>query len=454
MKVSEAIANDQSIHVSLSVDEKESRATPAQPVNPLGPSWVPERTSASVILRGNRLHSRQPRFLQEPILEFFGSSFSHSQERDRGLCKPCTFSLNFPYPRIEDASVPSASCLMGKKAVHPNTGAACLLVCNSPPPSIFQLAVLDFGLTIPTSWFSCQVFLRESETLRDVKEAAEVAGEEVEEVAGVEGVLLAAVEVVEEAQALGGQAPFPQVELRGHLPVLRLAVVLELQSRKDSCLPVDLKAAEREIRAYGSGYPGSSAVGVAGLGFPFFYWPVIFGSTAIIGTGSYLHTHGEYGDVNNSSRPGGALLTATFPSNTNGNTTFRIMADNSTVTSLTADILSSCGSSISNSTSHTSTPYNETGPPIPAQAIQYYRASSIVLSLDSYNNTAVYSNDTNAPPSPLPNNIDTTLLRCLNSTIGNSAPLVDGALDLRWSSPSGIGLFAIVWVVSRLMFQV
>ncbi|KAJ3565473.1 hypothetical protein NP233_g7608 [Leucocoprinus birnbaumii] len=207
-------------------------------------------------------------------------------------------------------------------------------------------------------------------------------------------------------------------------------------------------------RAYGSGYPGSSAVGVGGLGFPFFYWPVIFGSTAIIGTGSYLHTHGEYGDVNNSSRPGGALMTATFPSNANGNTTFRIMADNSTVTSLTADILSSCGSSISNSTSHASTPYNETGPPIPAQAIQYYRASSIVLSLDSYNNTAVYSNDTNAPPSPLPNNIDTTLLRCLNSTIGISAPLVDGALDLRWSSPSGIGLFAIVWVVSRLMFQV
>jgi len=99
-------------------------------------------------------------------------------------------------------------------------------------------------------------------------------------------------------------------------------------------------------------------------------------------------------------------------------------------------------------------PYNESGPPNPAQAIQYYRASSIVLCLDSYNNSAVYSNDTNAQPLPLPSNVDATLLNCLNNTIGTSAPLVDGVPGLRWSSPSAFGLIALVWVVSQLVSKV
>ncbi|KAF5356884.1 hypothetical protein D9756_006833 [Leucocoprinus leucothites] len=207
-------------------------------------------------------------------------------------------------------------------------------------------------------------------------------------------------------------------------------------------------------RGYGSGYPGSSGAGVGGLGFPYYYWPVVWGGAGLVGTGAYLHTHGEYGDTHNSSRPGGALVTATFPSSTNGNSTFRIMSDNSTVVSLLADITSSCGSSISSPSTITPTSYNDSGPPLPGQAVQYYRASSIVLSLDSYNNSAVYSNDTNAPPSPLPSNADTTLLSCLNNTIGNSAPLVDGAYGLRWSSPSGFGLVALVWAISRLVSQV
>ena len=130
------------------------------------------------------------------------------------------------------------------------------------------------------------------------------------------------------------------------------------------------------------------------------------------------------------------------------------MSDNATVVSLVADITSSCGSSISSSSLIASVPYNESGPPTPAQAIQYYRASSIVLSLDNYNNSAVYSNDTNAEPSSLPSNVDTNLLSCLNNTIGTSAPLVDGVPGLKWSSPSGFGLIALVWVVSRLVSEV
>jgi len=44
---------------------------------------------------------------------------------------------------------------------------------------------------------------------------------------------------------------------------------------------------------YGSGYPGSPGAGVAGRGFPYYYWPVVFGSLAVIGTQAYLNTHGE-----------------------------------------------------------------------------------------------------------------------------------------------------------------
>lgn len=146
-------------------------------------------------------------------------------------------------------------------------------------------------------------------------------------------------------------------------------------------------------------------------------------------------------------------MTAAFPSSTSSNSTFRIMSDNATVASLVADITSSCGSSIF-SPLNASEPYNEAGPPTPAQAIQYYRASSIVLSLDNYNNSAVYSNDTNAESSSLPSNVDTNLLSCLNNTIGTSAPLVDGVPGLKWSSPSGFGLIALVLVVSRLVSEV
>ncbi|KXN82304.1 hypothetical protein AN958_02736 [Leucoagaricus sp. SymC.cos] len=205
---------------------------------------------------------------------------------------------------------------------------------------------------------------------------------------------------------------------------------------------------------YGSGYPGSSSIGVASQGFPYYYWPVIWAPPVVVGTGYWIHSNGEYGDSHNTSRPGGALATAAFPSSTNGNTTFRLMADGDTVTSLITDISSSCGSSISSASSISSQPYNDSGPPLPAQAVQYYRASSVVLSLDSYNNTAVYSNDTNTPPSPLPDNIDTTLLSCLNTTIGNNVPLVDAANGLRWSSPSSLGLVALVWAISKLISQV
>lgn len=44
-------------------------------------------------------------------------------------------------------------------------------------------------------------------------------------------------------------------------------------------------------RSYGSGYPGvSSSRGVGGFGFPFYFWPVVWGGAAGAGGGAYLHT--------------------------------------------------------------------------------------------------------------------------------------------------------------------
>jgi len=184
--------------------------------------------------------------------------------------------------------------------------------------------------------------------------------------------------------------------------------------------------------AYGSGYPNTVGRGVANRGFPFYFWPLAFGGVGGVAGGAYLH-NSEYGRPDNSSRPGGVLVTASFYS-TQTNTTFRILSDNSTVTELIQDIQSNCTSSnlASNSSSSPST-YQDSfsALPQPEQTIQYYRASSIALSLDGYNNTAALSSDENAPDTPLPNNIDKTLLTCLNETIGAAAPLISGGSALQ-----------------------
>jgi hypothetical protein len=42
-------------------------------------------------------------------------------------------------------------------------------------------------------------------------------------------------------------------------------------------------------RTYGSGYPGTSGRGVFNHGFPFYFWPIIWGGTAGGANGAYLH---------------------------------------------------------------------------------------------------------------------------------------------------------------------
>jgi len=139
-------------------------------------------------------------------------------------------------------------------------------------------------------------------------------------------------------------------------------------------------------------------------------------------------------------------MEATFVSNSsNPNTTFHVLSDNSTVVSLIDTVSGNCSSHLSSSSSTSPFPFNASSPsaPQPGQVIQYYRASSVALTLDGYNNSATFSSDQNTSDTPLPPNIDTTLLDCLNQTIALSVPLVDG-------SP---GLFAVPSVPALMLLS-
>ncbi|GJJ08059.1 hypothetical protein Clacol_002266 [Clathrus columnatus] len=178
---------------------------------------------------------------------------------------------------------------------------------------------------------------------------------------------------------------------------------------------------------YGSGYPGITSAGVIGRGFPFGFWPVTFGVAVTTGIISADLHDKEYGNPNNSSRPGGPLFEAPFQP-MNGSETYRVLSDNTTVQSLIASIAVNCSLKM---TTITAIPFNDSAQainqPKPEQVIQYYRASSIALTLDGYNNTAVYSSNNNTPDTPLLSNLNTTFLNCINQTIGAGAPLFDGA---------------------------
>ncbi|KAJ6514259.1 hypothetical protein C8R47DRAFT_930777, partial [Mycena vitilis] len=83
---------------------------------------------------------------------------------------------------------------------------------------------------------------------------------------------------------------------------------------------------------YGSGYPGLSSRGVAGRGFPFYFWPVSWGSgTGYSSNASYLYTGKVFFSSPHFSRPGSVMAAAAFQSNSS---TFRLVADNKTVTDL------------------------------------------------------------------------------------------------------------------------
>lgn len=129
----------------------------------------------------------------------------------------------------------------------------------------------------------------------------------------------------------------------------------------------------------------------------------------------------------------------------NSNNTFHLLADNATVTSLIDSVAANC--TLGNTTALTATPLSTSDPnqPRPEQAVQYYRASSVVLTLDGYNDTAALSNDSSIPDTPLPSWVDSSFLNCLNQTIGAAVPLVDSA-SLSWNMPS-MGFLGLIWIL-------
>jgi len=210
-------------------------------------------------------------------------------------------------------------------------------------------------------------------------------------------------------------------------------------------------------RRLGSGYPyGGGGFWIIGRPFPYGFWPIYYHPD--------YYGDNEYGPENNSSRPGGVESTAVVQSNSssisNSTNTYQILGDADSVRAVLDALVFNC--SVVNSTI-SSYDANAEGAPQPEQAVQYYRASSFVLFLDGYNNTAELAS--NQPASnttasnvtadtPLPSGIDETFLTCLNDTIGNAVPMSNG-LSLVLGAGAGapiwslLSLFWLLWVVGK-----
>ncbi|KAF8608170.1 hypothetical protein BDV93DRAFT_603039 [Ceratobasidium sp. AG-I] len=233
---------------------------------------------------------------------------------------------------------------------------------------------------------------------------------------------------------------------------------------------------------YGSGYTYSGGSSVAGRGFPFGYWPVYMP----IGGGVAYYGYREYGPADNSSRPGGEMRQAivrstswptiqargwvlegrqsgnatnsTAPAQVNNITaSYYLVGDADTISVVMEELVKTC--SVVNSTG---TPIYEINTRVHVeQAVQYYRASSFMLALTSYNNSANLpssapaDNNTAALPAsadtPLPPGTDMNFLNCLNSTIGASIPIMDSAGMRALPALGGLNVVGIVWLLVWLL---
>ncbi|KAF7311688.1 hypothetical protein MIND_00178600 [Mycena indigotica] len=198
-------------------------------------------------------------------------------------------------------------------------------------------------------------------------------------------------------------------------------------------------------KEYGSGYPGIASRGVEGRGFPFFFWPLSWGTGGGYGAdAAYMHTN-EYGDPTNSSRPGGPIGYHAFQSTTANATAFHLIADGATVSALTPSIAAQCSVNLhTTSTTEPPTPFNASAL-FPEQVVQYYRASSVALTLDGYNNSAVFAAENTTADTSLPGGTDMALLDCLNATIGKGVPLVNGGVNI---GPEATLVLSWLWLVA------
>lgn len=100
-------------------------------------------------------------------------------------------------------------------------------------------------------------------------------------------------------------------------------------------------------------------------------------------------------------------------------------------------------------------PAEDPNGPVPEQAVSYYRASSVVLSLLGYNNTAqgidyTSQNSIGLMDTPLPPVASTEFFQCINKTLGESIPLVlaPGAVPYQTNTALSMGIPQPVFTTS------
>ncbi|BGP01709.1 hypothetical protein NBRC10513v2_005348 [Rhodotorula toruloides] len=176
---------------------------------------------------------------------------------------------------------------------------------------------------------------------------------------------------------------------------------------------------------------------VAGLGFPFGFWPLYYGP--------HYYGDDEYGPHSNSSRPGGPLAAASFSppgGNNSAPPQYMVYGDQDSVGNVTQALASQCqavavvGSTpvTDNGTYPSST--NTTLLPAldPINVESYYRASSFALysfftdsAQQGQNATTNYTEPISTPPFKYDASLrDRSFESCVNDTISASLPIEDG----------------------------
>ena len=211
-------------------------------------------------------------------------------------------------------------------------------------------------------------------------------------------------------------------------------------------------------RAFGSGYPygAQDPLTVAGRPFPYGTWPIPWG-------GNYAGSDEYTGKVADMQRPGGRLVNVELISTDNkwGSTDderYYLIGDIESVVSITASMVDWC---------HTVPVWPSVFAPMtngslrPENVLQYYRSSSFALAFKGYNNSFALpplntsTSLSHEQSSPLPDVVQySRFLKCINETIANALPLLDG-----WDLPDptraaksggaifGYTLLAIVCIV-------
>ncbi|KDQ50248.1 hypothetical protein JAAARDRAFT_211840 [Jaapia argillacea MUCL 33604] len=204
---------------------------------------------------------------------------------------------------------------------------------------------------------------------------------------------------------------------------------------------------------YGSGYPyGGSGTYIDYRPLPYVFYPVPI-YPDYYGSDTYAH-------FNDTQRPGGNVSVVILQGNNFPHTPeiYRVVGDRFSVSAVLDAVVIDC--SVQNTTL-ISFDLTANSYPEPEQIIQWYRASTFGLSLDSYNNSASLpsnmpsSNNTAPLPlsadTPLPNGLNMTFLSCLNMTIGASIPLVDPPRSYQYRRGILIGII-LAAIVGFLFF--